>query len=183
MSELFTPFTSSPPTPSVSSTLSTSEKLRRINDAIEVIKEMPYGTILPHAMLSELLGEPLKQPGYYQMTSRLSKALKKQHRLFIDSKTGEGYKIVPPENAIDVVDKKCHQAIKRYDRASKDLDNIPLDKINSPVEFERTCRRAQDIRTTAALAKLGHQGSAIAIGNVPTNQNLRPVPPFIRQQN
>ena len=129
------------------------ETKRKSEILAEKIASMPYGDVIYHSEISELIQEPKSSTRYNSTITKAKKILLKQYGKSIENIRGDGYRVVSPDDFVGVSLKHYKRGFNEIQKATDTLTYAPVKAMSA--EGRDTYRRFHDRAVTLHAAMNG----------------------------
>lgn len=129
------------------------------------IAKLDYGIVVMHSTISGIIGEPYGSPKYRSIINGTKKILQEKYSRHIESVHKLGYRIIEPDNTVNL-------SLKHYNRGAKEMQRGQNVLVNAPVkdmstEGRETYRRVYD---RAMLLNATVQKASVELKTVSKNK-------------
>ena len=110
----------------------------------EALSKLPYGEIVYHQGISEIIEEKYGSQKYQQIVQAARKILLNQYGILIESIRKSGYRVVEPDNYVDQSLKHYKRGYNEFKKGSTTLSHAPVNKMSAEAlaEYRRVNDRA-----------------------------------------
>lgn len=120
-----------------------------------IVNNFKTGQLLQHSWLARQLGVKYTSRKYKTLVAQLKEFLCKEYGVFIEAVPGKGYKIVPPERAVDMQVKLATHGHRCIVRAAERARHIPVTEIADVEKRVAMVTQIQHLQVAASLSALG----------------------------
>lgn len=108
----------------------------------EKIASMPYGDVIYHSEIAEVIQEPVNTSKYYGTITKAKKILLKQYGKAIENIRDDGYRVVNPDDFVNISLGHYKKGFNEIQKATDTLTYAPVKAMSE--EGRETYRRFND---------------------------------------